>query len=46
MENNLIDNSMKLGFGMMRLPKVEGSEEIDVEQAKQMVDAFMEAGGK
>ena len=46
MENNLIDDSMKLGFGMMRLPKVEGSEEIDVEQAKQMVDAFMEAGGK
>ena len=46
MENNLIDNSMKLGFGMMRLPKIEGSEEIDVEQAKQMVDAFMEAGGK
>ena len=23
---------MKLGFGMMRLPKIEGSEEIDVEQ--------------
>lgn len=33
----------KLGFGMMRLPKnAEG--EIDVEQVKVMVDAFMEAG--
>ena len=46
MENNLIEDCMKLGFGMMRLPRIEGSEEIDVEQSKQMVDAFIEAGGK
>lgn len=32
----------KLGFGLMRLPKV--SEAIDVEQTKQMVDLFMDAG--
>ena len=34
----------KLGFGLMRLPKLEGTETIDVEQVKQMVDLFMEAG--
>ncbi|MBQ0066073.1 MAG: aldo/keto reductase [Firmicutes bacterium] len=32
----------KLGFGLMRLPKKE--DVIDVEQTKQMVDAFLEAG--
>ncbi len=32
----------KLGFGLMRLPKA--GEAIDVEQAKQMVDLFMDAG--
>lgn len=32
----------KLGFGLMRLPK--NGEDIDVEQVKDMVDAFMEAG--
>lgn len=32
----------KLGFGLMRLPKK--GEEIDVEQVKQMVDLFLEAG--
>ncbi|MBP5718416.1 MAG: aldo/keto reductase, partial [Abditibacteriota bacterium] len=33
----------KLGFGLMRLPKKAGGE-IDIEQTKQMVDLFMEAG--
>lgn len=34
-----------LGFGLMRLPKVAGSDdEIDVELVKQMVDAFLDAG--
>lgn len=33
----------KLGFGLMRLPRLEG-DEIDVEQTKQMVDKFLEAG--
>lgn len=32
----------KLGFGLMRLPKAGGT--IDVEQTKQMVDLFMDAG--
>lgn len=32
----------KLGFGLMRLPKL--GEAIDVEQTKQMVDLFMDAG--
>ena len=32
----------KLGFGLMRLPKIDGV--IDVEQMKDMVDAFMAAG--
>ena len=34
----------KLGFGMMRLPRLE-SGEIDVEQTSVMVDKFLEAGG-
>lgn len=32
----------KLGFGLMRLPKK--GDEIDLEQTKQMVDLFLEAG--
>lgn len=32
----------KLGFGLMRLPQKDGA--IDIEQTKQMVDLFMEAG--
>lgn len=32
----------KLGFGLMRLPKVD--EKIDIEETKKMVDMFMEAG--
>lgn len=46
MNNQLIDDTMKLGFGLMRLPKVEGTNDIDVEHTKKMVDAFIEAGGK
>lgn len=34
----------KLGFGLMRLPKLP-SGKIDVEQTSQMVDRFIEAGG-
>lgn len=35
----------KLGFGLMRLPRLAGEGDvIDVEQTKQMVDLFMEAG--
>ena len=43
MENKLIDNCMKLGFGMMRLPRVEGTNMIDLEHTKRMVDAFIKA---
>ena len=32
----------KLGFGLMRLPQKE--DVIDVEQVKEMVDRFLEAG--
>ena len=39
----MIDEKIgKLGFGLMRLPKK--GEEIDVEQTKEMVDLFIEAG--
>ncbi len=36
------ENIKKLGFGLMRLPK--NGEEIDIEQTKEMVDRFLEAG--
>ena len=35
----------KLGFGLMRLPKLADGTTIDVEQVKTMVDAFIAAGG-
>ena len=38
------ENIPKLGFGLMRLPKLDDGT-IDVEQVKQMVDLFMAAGG-
>ena len=38
----LDENIGKLGFGLMRLPKVDG--EIDVAQVSAMVDAFLAAG--
>ncbi|MDO4869159.1 MAG: aldo/keto reductase [Bacillota bacterium] len=37
------ENIGKLGFGLMRLPKLD-DDHIDVEQVKQMVDLFMDAG--
>lgn len=33
----------KLGFGLMRLPKLD-DDTIDVEQTKEMVDLFLKAG--
>ena len=39
-----INEGMKLGFGLMRLPRLE-SGEIDVSETSEMVDLFMEAGG-
>ena len=37
-------NVPKLGFGLMRLPKLADGKTIDIEQVKQMVDLFLEAG--
>ncbi len=44
----LINDCIKLGFGMMRLPRISrnGMEVIDVERTADMVDAFLAAGGK
>ncbi|MBR0153103.1 MAG: aldo/keto reductase [Lachnospiraceae bacterium] len=42
MEKYLGENTRKLGFGLMRLPKE--NDVIDVEQVKVMVDRFLEAG--
>ena len=36
------ENIPKFGFGLMRLPR--NGEEIDIEQTKQMVDMFLDAG--
>lgn len=38
------ENVFKLGFGLMRLPKLADGK-IDVEQTSQMVDDFLAAGG-
>ncbi|MEI3338583.1 MAG: aldo/keto reductase [Eubacterium sp.] len=39
-------NTKKLGFGLMRLPVLDENDpsRIDIEQAKKMVDLFMEKG--
>ncbi|MCH5187777.1 MAG: aldo/keto reductase [Oscillospiraceae bacterium] len=42
MERYFGENTPKLGFGLMRLPKIDGK--IDIEHTKKMVDMFMEAG--
>ena len=36
--------TFKLGFGLMRLPRLEDGS-IDVEQTAQMADLFLAAGG-
>ena len=43
MERYLGESTPKLGFGLMRLPKLADGK-IDIEQTKQMVDLFMDAG--
>lgn len=42
MADYTLDSIGKLGFGLMRLPKI--GEDIDIEQTKQMVDMFLDAG--
>ena len=44
MDQQHCPDTLKLGFGLMRLPKLEDGK-IDVEQVKEMVDLFMKAGG-
>jgi len=44
MDNYSTDNKFKLGFGLMRLPKLEDGS-IDVEQTAQMADLFLQARG-
>lgn len=43
MEKYFGESVPKLGFGLMRLPKLSDGR-IDVEQVKTMVDLFMDAG--
>lgn len=43
MEKYFGESVPKLGFGLMRLPKL-ADDSIDIEQTKKMVDLFMEAG--
>lgn len=43
MERYFGENTPKLGFGLMRLPKLANGK-IDIEQTKQMVDLFMDSG--
>ena len=43
MESYFGEATPKLGFGLMRLPKLS-SGKIDIEQTKKMVDLFMDAG--
>ena len=43
MERYFRNGAPKLGFGLMRLPKLDSGEN-DVEQVKKMVDLFMAAG--
>ena len=41
------ETTPKLGFGCMRLPLLDPNDQksIDIEQFKQMVDAFIDGGG-
>ena len=36
------EDTFKLGFGLMRLPRLE-NDEIDIPQVSEMVDMFLEA---
>ena len=45
MSDYLGKDVFKLGFGLMRLPKLADGKSIDVPQVCKMVDAFIAAGG-
>ena len=42
--DSIFNGAKKLGFGLMRLPRLEEGGAIDIEQTKEMVDLFMDAG--
>lgn len=42
--SDIFKGAKKLGFGLMRLPRLENGGAIDIEQTKEMVDLFMDAG--
>lgn len=47
--NRIVPDGLKLGFGLMRLPRLgEGKDRdpFDMDQVKEMVDRFIAAGGK
>ncbi len=44
MFEEVFNNALPLGFGMMRLPSVAGSDDIDIELTKKLVDTFIENG--
>lgn len=46
MDNIFLDETKKLGFGLMRLPRLDPSKQdsIDIETMSKMVDYFMEQG--
>ncbi|MCI9553536.1 MAG: 4Fe-4S dicluster domain-containing protein [Acutalibacter sp.] len=45
MSDYLGKNTFKLGFGLMRLPKLSDGKSEDIDQTKKMVDMFLVAGG-
>lgn len=45
MSDYLGKDTFKLGFGLMRLPKLADGKSEDIEQTKKMVDMFIAAGG-
>ena len=44
MERYFGESTPKLGFGLMRLPRLADGKTIDIEHTKKMVDLFMDAG--
>ena len=47
LDEGMVRQMPKLGFGLMRLPRADEEKDIiDLEQTKRMVDAFMRAGLK
>ena len=44
MERYFGENTPKLGFGLMRLPRLADGKTIDIDQTSQMVDLFLDAG--